>query len=546
MLGFGYFEPGQNQRWHPVVKIAHPFWPYRSQDYAAGTDEQRRSCLMTAGDFFYRILPVAAVAGLLAVICCSCAVHKPEPIDLHVPLPETYVEQSIPATMPVVTDRWWEAFGNKPLSQLMEKAFRGNLDIDQAVARLKQLEAVARQQGASRLPFVNLEGTASRSRQLGALGAETGNSYEMSIAVGFEVDLWNKLKSRTLASELESEASLEDLRTLYLTISAKVADLYYIMVEQQAQLELTEQTIKAREAALELVEWRYLEGVVSALDLYQARQNLAAARARVPEFEATLATTAHALSVLIGDYPTQTIGENLADFPNLSAGYPTGLPSELLKRRPDIRAALLRLRASDQEIGAAVAERFPSINLLADYGRAGADFGTSLSETVWSLIGNLTLPLLDWGSRKAEVDRTRALFAEQLGRYRQTVLLAFQEVEDALVGNRTTEEAILLLEAEEAAAGSALRLTTDRYLDGLSDYLSVLIAQTLHFDVQSRLLSMRRNLIANRISLARALGGSWMDKEINTLLGIQTSDSHRFEQTRLKDDISLVETVGNT
>jgi len=495
---------------------------------------------MITGDFFHKILPIAAVAGFWAVICCSCAVHKSEQIDLRIPIPETYGEQSTPATMSVIQDRWWKAFGDEQLNQLMEKAFRGNFDLDQAVARLKQLEAVARQQGARRLPYINQEGTAARSRQLGVLGAETGNSYEMSIAAGFEVDLWNKLKSRILASELESEASLEDIRTFYLTISAQVADLYYLMVEQQAQIELTDRTVNAREAALELVEQRYLEGIVSALDLYQARQTLAAARARQPEFEATLATTIHALSVLVGDYPTPTIGENLADFPDLSAGYQIGLPSELLKRRPDIRAALLRLRASDQEIGAAVADRFPSINLLANYGRTRANFGTSLSETVWNLIGNLTLPLLDWGSRKAEVDRTRAVFAEQLGRYRQTVLLAFQEVEDALVGNHTAEKALRRLEEEEAAAGSALLLAEDRYMEGLSDYLPVLTAQTLHFDVQSRLLLMNRKLISDRISLARALGGSWMDREINTRWGKQTSGGQGLEATGLKDSISVI------
>jgi NodT family efflux transporter outer membrane factor (OMF) lipoprotein len=484
-------------------------------------------------DFSDRILLIMAVAGMLAVLCCSCAVHKPEPITLHVSLPEAYIEQSSPATIPVVPDRWWEAFDDKQLNQLMEKAFRGNLDLDQALARLEQLEAVARQKDAKRLPYVNLEGTAARSRQLGTLGADTGNSYEMSIAAGFEVDLWNKLKSRTLASVLESQASLEDIRTLYLTISAQVADLYYLMVEQRAQIELADRTVKARNAALELVEQRYREGLVSALDLYQARQTLAAALAREPAFEATLATTSHALSVLIGDYPKPTIGGNLSDFPNLSSGYPTGLPSELLKRRPDIRAALLRLRASDQQIGAAVAERFPSINLLADYGRAGADFGTSVSETVWSLIGNLTLPLLDWGSRKAEVDRTKAVFAEQLGQYRQTVLVAFQEVEDALVGNHSTEEAIRRLEEEEAAAGSALRLAVDRYLDGLSDYLPVLTAQTLHFDAQSRLLSARRNLISERISLARALGGNWMDKETGTFLGKTASGGQELRPASL-------------
>jgi NodT family efflux transporter outer membrane factor (OMF) lipoprotein len=463
--------------------------------------------------FLLQVFLVATFLGLQIVVLGGCAVHSPEGITLLAPLPESFTEKPLDSGPMPAPDRWWEAFKDERLNRLMELAFAGNLDLDQAYARLRQFEAVARKSGAARLPFVNLEGNASRSRRLGAMDAETGGSYELSVAAGFEVDLWNKLKSRTRARELETEASLEDIRTLYLTISAQVADLYYLMVEQRSQLDLTDQTVEAREATVELVERRYLEGIVLALDVYQARQTLAAARARRPEFEATLGTAAHALSVLIGNYPDQTVGGDLAVIPEVPAAFPVGLPSELLSRRPDIRAELFRLKASDQEIGVAVANRFPSINLLADYGRAGSDFGISLSETVWSLIGNMTLPLLDWGSRKVEVDRTRAVFDEQLSRYRQAVLVAFQEVEDALVNNRTTEEAIRRLEEEEAAARSALRLATDRYIDGLSDYLPVLTAQALHFDARRRLLSARRKLISDRISLARALGGSWIDQE---------------------------------
>jgi NodT family efflux transporter outer membrane factor (OMF) lipoprotein len=404
----------------------------------------------------------------------------------------------------------------------MERAFAGNLDLAQALARLKQFEALARQSNAARFPFINVEGNAARSRQLRAMSAETGNTYELSLAAGFEVDLWNKLKSRSRASQLATEASLKDIRTLYLSISAQVADLYFLMVEQRSQLELTDRTVEARAAILELVERRYLEGVVPALDVYQSRQVLAAARTRRPELEATLAEAAHALSVLIGDYPDRSVGGDLAVIPDVPAAFPAGLPSELLTRRPDIGAEFLRLKAIDQDIGAAIADRFPSINLLADYGRAGSDLPTSLSATVWNLIGNITLPLLDWGSRKAEVERTREVFQEQLGRYQQTVLNAFREVEDALVNNRTSEETIRRLKDEEAAARASLRLATDRYLDGLSQYLPVLTAQALHFQAQSRLLSARRQLFSDRISLARAIGGSWTDHDIQKRLSAKT------------------------
>ncbi len=451
-------------------------------------------------------------------VAAGCSVHRPEKISLSTNVPDSFTASADNQPSITFQDRWWEAFRDENLNALMDKAFSGNLDLAQAYSRLKQLESLAKQTDAGRYPMINIEGDASRSRQLGNPNDITGNAYSLSLAAAFEVDLWNKLKSKYQAREFEKEASVQDIRSLYLTLSAQVADLYYLMVEQRAQLELTDRTVAARKATVELVERRYLEGMVSALDVYQARQTLAAAQSRRPEFEKTLTVTAHALSILIGDYPDPKARGSLAMLPDVPDLFPTGLPSELLVRRPDIQSELLRLRARDEEIGVAVADRFPSINLLADYGRYGSDFGTSLSGTVWNLVGNLTLPLIDWGSRKAEVDRTQAVFQEQLDQYRQTVLVAFKEVEDALISNRKTEEAIGWLKNEETAADSALRLASDRYLDGLSDYLPVLTAQALHFDAQNRLLSTRRQLISDRISLARALGGSWMDADIKKRL----------------------------
>jgi len=452
---------------------------------------------------------IAAVVVAIWSVSAGCALHSPQPKDLLIKIPERFTEAGA-AVSDVAPDRWWRAFSDDRLNTLMDRAFVDNLDIAQAYARLEQAEAVAVQSAASRFPFVNLGGDAGRARQLGATGPVTGDSYSFSLAAGYEVDLWQKLKSRAEAGALTAEASLEDFRALYLSLSAQVADLYYLLVELRSQLELTDRTIAAREETLALVERRFREGVVSALDVYQSRQTLASARAVRPEIEANLATTAHLLSVLMGGYPDSAAGGDLAELPETPAAFPAGLPSQLLTDRPDIRAQMLRLEARDQEIAAAVADRFPSIDLLGNYGRSGSDFGMSLSGTVWNLSGSLAQPLIDWGARKAEVERSQAVFREQLASYRQTVLTAFREVEDALVRNRTTEEAIRRLKAEEEASGQALRVAWDRYLDGLSEYLPVLTAQALYFDAQSRLLSARRQLISDRISLARATGGNWM------------------------------------
>ncbi len=466
-------------------------------------------------------LPLHTMAVTLVTVALGlftgCSLHTPTDPVLNVEIPDAF-EQAPARMLPGPPEQWWRAFGDERVNGLMGAAFSGNLDLEQAYARLSQADAVARKSGSALSPFLNLNGKAGRSRQLGGFDTVTGGSHELSLSAGYEVDLWNRLGSQKEADELARTATLEEIRTLYLSISANVADLYYMMVEQRAQLHLTDQTIQARKATLELVEQRFREGMVPSLDLYQARQNLASAGSQRPDFEARLTTTAHALSLLTGGYPNSNLGGTLAILPDLPSAFPGGLPSELLKNRPDIRRELFRLKAVDLSIGVAMANRFPSVNLMAAMGTGGSDFGTTLSGLVWNLAGNLAGPLVDGGNRRAEVDRTRAVYDERLAGYRKTVLTAFQEVEDALVKNRTTAEKIRRLKNEETVARATLRLSKDRYFDGISDYLPVLTAQSAHYNTQIRLLAARRELIADRISLARAMGGNWMDSEVTKRL----------------------------
>jgi NodT family efflux transporter outer membrane factor (OMF) lipoprotein len=459
-----------------------------------------------------RLIPLLLICSTITTLLIQgCALHHAGPKQVEMDLPEAYEsEPAVKAATPLTGEKWWAAFHDETLDDLMEKAFSGNLDLGQYVARLRQALATSRQTRADGMPYVNFDGSASRSQQVSAAGESVGSSHGYSLAAGYEVDLWNKVKSRTRAQELESAATRQDLHALYLTLSAQVAENYFSMVKQRASLKLIDQTIAARTDNLELVALRYREGMVSALDLYQARQNLANARTQRPAAEAALATTAHALAVLTGGYPTANIGGRLDELPDVPDAFPLGLPSELLRQRPDIQAAMLRLESADHQIAAAVADRFPSINLLAEYGTSESDFGSVISGTVWRLLGNLTMPLIDFDKRKAAVQRNAAVYSERLAVYQKSALGAFQEVEDALVANRSSKKAIQTIRAEAAAAQDALRLSKAQYADGLATYLPVLTAQTTHFDSQSRLLSARQQLISARISLARALGGQWM------------------------------------
>jgi len=458
------------------------------------------------------VLPV-----LLVTLFSGCSIHRKQAVTLPSPVPDSFArgEGSPADSLPI--GRWWETFDDEVLNDLMKEALANNLDLARSFARMEQLEAVTRQAKSVQYPFLDASGEAGRSRQPGIFGSDTGNSYRLSLAAGYEVDLWGRNRSGATAAMLEERASREDVRSLYISLSAELVDLYYLAVEERAQLDLTDGTIASFEGTLELVTRRYVQGLVSALDVYQARQNLSFAKASRPVFEANLAAAENAIAVLLGRYPDRNLAGNVAELPGTPEAFPAGIPSRVLARRPDVKAEFLRVQASDARVAQAIADRFPSFNLLGSYGRSSTAFSAGdITGTFWNLLASAALPVVDGGRRKAEVDRSEAEFRELLSRYRKKVLTSFQEVENALVNNRTTEERIRMLEERVDATGGALRLSLDRYLLGLSDYLPILTAQSADFTARSLLLAAKRQLISDRISLARALGGDWMEEEMET------------------------------
>lgn len=452
---------------------------------------------------------------LLATFFQGCNIHRQQAVTVPSPVPDSFVRQEGPPAESLPIGRWWETFQDEVVNDLMKEALANNLDLAQSFARLSQLQAVTRQAESVRYPTLTAEAEAGRSRQPGIFGTSTGDNYSLSLAAGYEVDLWNKNTSGSIAAMLEERASREDIRSLFITLSAELVDLYYLAVEQRAQIQLTDGTIASFENTLDLVTRRYVQGLVSALDVYQARQNLSFAKASRPVFEANLAEAEHAIAVLLGRYPERDLAGKMAELPETPEAFPAGLPSQALERRPDVQAEFLRVQASDARVAQAIADRFPSFNLLGNYGRSRTSFSTGdVTGIFWNLLANAALPVIDGGRRKAEVDRTEAAFRESLARYRKVVLSSFQEVENALVNNRTTEERIRKLEERVDATGGTLRLSLDRYLLGISDYLPILTAQSADFTARSQLLAARRQLISDRISLARALGGDWMEEEM--------------------------------
>lgn len=406
--------------------------------------------------------------------------------------------------------RWWEAFEDPELTALMSRMLTGSLNLKQGWARLAQVEALAKQAGAARLPSLSVSGSASRSRNANpVLGSFTNNAYSISVAASYEVDLWGRLEAQEKAAALDVAASRLDIEALAMTLAAQLAETWYGLVEQRAQLTLLQAQLETNETLLDLVEARFAQGLASAVDVFQQRQNVLNVKARIPLVEAQVEVLQHGLALLVGEAPGAEIGARGALPEGLPPVPAVGVPADLITRRPDIQAAQLKVKAADHRVGAAVANRFPALRLSPSTGFTAFSVGELLDNWIYTLAASVGATVFDGGRLSAEVERQRAALKEQLAGLASAMLTALQEIEDALVQEEKQRAYLVEVEAQNEVAQLLVDETQARYTEGLSDFLPVLSAVQAQQQAESARLTARRQLISNRIQLYRALGGDW-------------------------------------
>jgi NodT family efflux transporter outer membrane factor (OMF) lipoprotein len=329
--------------------------------------------------------------------------------------------------------------------------------------------------------------------------------------VAYEVDLWKRLENRRDAADTLAHASREDVDALAMTLASQVAEVWFAIAEQKAQIDLLGEQERIGRTFLELLELRFSLGQATALDVYQQRQQLAATRAQFPLAESLLEVLRNQLAVLMGLAPGSLEDEPRGLLPELPGLPDMGLPAELLQRRPDVRGAHLRILAADHGVGEAVADLLPALRLSAEVGFQGRAVEETFSNMIYQLVAGLAGPVYDRGRRQAEVERRKEVLEERLQGYRQKVLEALQEVEDALV--REDRQGAYLLEVAKQIdlSRATLKQAGFRYSNGQSDYLPVLTALQGLQHLERREISSRRQLISHRIQLYRALGGAWTE-----------------------------------
>ncbi len=450
----------------------------------------------------------------LALLLSSCAIFAPDKrTDLDRNLPEQFTLYS--AEEMDSTNRWWETFQSVELDGLVEEALTNSPGIQQAWARLAQAEAIAAKAGAARYPTLNYSAGASANNRETTVGANPGrdsfNTYSLGLSAAYEVDLWGRIKSQTQAAAIDRDASREDLNTAAITLASQVASRWIGIVAQQLQTEVILRQLEANRTTLELIELRFRKSLSSALDVYQQRQTVASTESQIPKAELRSELLRNELAVLLGMSDFQSL-EIHDDILPILGNLPTlGIPADVLANRPDVRKAGLQLQSADWQVSAARADRLPALRLTAgaSYGASNIEFSDLFDNWLANLGASVTGPIFEGGRRKAEVERTRAVVDERLASYRQVVLNAIKEVEDALVSETKQREYIVSLDQRLEAAQRSYEESVNRYRNGLVEYTTVLIQLNTLQSLERDRVVAQYELLQYRINLYRALGGSW-------------------------------------
>lgn len=423
------------------------------------------------------------------------------------------------APLPV---EWWRWFADERLDALVERADAHNQDLELAQARWEQSRFLADASEARLWPFVTVNTGVTRGNRSGTAGnggSGVANRPSVGLAASWEADVWGRLSMQQRASSASARASQSDLAAARLSIQASTAQAYFALQSLAAQQRLLDDTVAAYERFLQLTQNRYQVGVASRADVAQAQTLLQTTRTQAIENRVLQAQTKHALAVLVGSTPAQFgAGPPVEAQTPLTASrpVPAGVPSELLRRRPDIAAALARVEAAHASAGVAQTAFYPSLTLSAATAFQSSRWSTWLDAPshVWSLGAAVAATLFDGGERRAIKGAAEAALRAASAQYRQSVLTAFQEVEDQLLAVQLLEEAASVQALAVQAARDALDQTLHRYRAGAVDTLSVLIVQTTALNAERTALVLQARQLSARVDLIKALGGGWQSADV--------------------------------
>jgi multidrug efflux system outer membrane protein len=411
---------------------------------------------------------------------------------------------------------WWDIYRDETLKSLIHVALTNNYDVRIAATRVEQARQLSAQARAQFLPSINYEGVVSRGRNelFGTTIPDNGRTSSGAVAVGeaaWEVDLWGRIRRLNESARAQYLATEDARRGVMLSLVSGVASSYFQLLQLDLQLQIAQRTADSFDSSLKMFNQRLQGGVASRLDTSRAAGALATTLAQVPQLEQQIALTENQINVLLGRNPGPVPRSVTMLQQYTPPEIPTGLPSMLLERRPDVRAAEQQLVSANANVGVAVANFFPRIGLTSFLGKVSPELSafTAGTANAWSIAAGGVGPIFQGGALRAQYRQAKAARDQAELQYKQTILGAFQDVSDALIAHEKLAVARSQLEQAVTDYRESVQLSTQRYLAGTASYFEVLEAQQLLFPAETSLAQVQFNQLLVVVQLYQALGGGW-------------------------------------
>lgn len=412
---------------------------------------------------------------------------------------------------------WRDVFRDPDLQKLIVIALTNNYDLKEAVARVEQARYDVMAARAPLFPQIGYGAIVGRGRNelfstdFLTTGGSTHSSGLLGINAAWEIDFWGRVRQLTRAAQAQYLATDEGRRSLTITLVSDAATAYYQLLDYDQELRIQREATNAYAKSYRIFNDRYINGAGSRLETERAAASLANAAAAIPQLQIRIATTEDALNILLGRNPGPVLRDSLTNQPQAERDIPVGLPSDLLRRRPDVVGAEQLLIAANASVGASLANFFPQIGLTTFLGRASPQLSafTSGSANIWNVGATMVGPLFQGGQLYAQYQGSRAQFEEAKAQYQQTVLTAFQEVSDALISRQNLADIRNFDQQAADALASSVDLATQRYINGKSSYYEVLEAQQQLYPAQIAAIQAQAGEWIAIVQLYKALGGGW-------------------------------------
>jgi NodT family efflux transporter outer membrane factor (OMF) lipoprotein len=461
----------------------------------------------------------AIVAAMLMPLS-ACMLVGPDYVRPTVITPDAYKEnEGWKVAQPkddLIRGAWWEIFGDPQLNALAAQVSISNQNLAVAEAQYREAQALVREARASYFPTATIGIGANRSSPSTTTGVGPPaqriavSDYSLPLDVSWEIDVWGRIRRTVESNQASAQASAGDLENARLSFQAALAQDYFLLRELDAQKQLLTETVAAFQKFLELTEGLYAQGVDSEVDVEAAETQLKTTQAQLINVGVQRAQLEHAIAVLIGK-PASDFSIPATPLAGTPPEIPVGVPSELLERRPDIAVSERRVAAANAQIGVAEAAFYPSVTLTASLGLESSSLGKlfTAASRFWSVGASISETVFDGGLRRAQTDFARAAYDASVATYRQTVLTAFQGVEDNLAALRILEQEATVQGEAVNAAGRSVFLTLNQYQAGTLGYLNVITAQTIALNDELTAIQILGQRMTAAVLLVQALGGGW-------------------------------------